>query len=124
MPDIGRKLRRYLFTGGAAAVADIGGFTLLSFARMPVVPAATCSFCVAVVVNFLLTSRWVFRAATAWRSFPVFLMAASFGLLLNVALTSLGVSYLELPWTIAKTIAVGATFVINFWINDHIVFRD
>jgi putative flippase GtrA len=123
MPDTARKLVRYLFTGGTAAIVDIGGFGLLSFLQTPIIVAAACSFCMAMVVNFLLTSRWVFRAAATGQAFAFFLMGALFGLLVNVALTSVGVIYLDLPRIFAKTIAVGATFLLNFWINTRI-FRD
>jgi len=51
-------------------------------------------------------------------------MGALFALLVNVALTSVGSLYLTLPRVAAKTIAVGATFLLNFWINAHVVFRD
>ena len=54
MRCIARKLARYLFTGGAAAVVDIGGFAALSSVHMPLILAAVCSFGVATTVNFFL----------------------------------------------------------------------
>ena len=123
MPETAGKLIRYLFTGGTAAIVDIGGFRLLSFLRTPIVAAAACSFCMAMVVNFLLTSRWVFRVKATGEVFAFFLMGAFLGLLVNVAVTSVGVIYLDLPRTVAKSIAIGTTFLLNFWINTR-VFRD
>jgi len=116
-------LVRYLFTGGAAVVVDIGGFQLLSLARIPVVVAASSSFALATAVNFLLTARWVFRIrANAWR-YVLFLLGAALGGLVNVILTTVGVTYLEFPGVLAKTVGIGLTFLLNFWINAAVVFR-
>jgi putative flippase GtrA len=119
----GRQALRYLFTGGATAVVDIGGFAMLSHVRMPVVPAAACSFLVALFVNFLLTSRWVFQAPVTSQRFALFAVAACLGAVVNVTTTSAWVIYAGLPWTVAKTIAVSLTFLLNFWINARFVFR-
>jgi putative flippase GtrA len=113
---------RYLLTGGTAAIVDIGGFGLLSSVRIPTILAAASSFCVASVVNYLLTSRLVFRATATSQGFVMFLMGACLCLPVNVAVTSLGMSYLGLPRAVAKTIAIGATFLLNFWINTRFVF--
>ncbi len=83
-PNCGRLLG-YASTGGTAAIVDIGGFRLLSTVGTHVIIAATCSFCVAAVVNFLLTSRWVFHVRATGRGFFLFLMGATAGLLVNVA---------------------------------------
>ena len=114
----------YLLTGGAAASVDIGGFALLSSVQMPVVPAAACSFWVATLVNFMLSSRWVFRATANRQRYVLFLIGALIGLLINVAITSVCVIFLNLPRVTAKTIAIGITFLVNFWINARFVFRE
>jgi putative flippase GtrA len=118
-----RKLVRYLFTGGAAAIVDIGGFGLLTSIHMPTIPAATTSFLAATLVNYLLTSRWVFHETPTLRRYAAFLAGTLVALVVNVALTSVGVMYVDLPWSAAKALAVGATFFLNFWINARIVFR-
>lgn len=123
MASTAGALLRYLMTGGTAAAVDIGGFALLSWTRVPLVFAAACSFGAATVVNFLLSSRWVFRATPTQRKYLVFLMGAVLGLLVNVGLTYIGIMYLELPRTPAKALAIGTTFLLNFWINARVVFR-
>jgi putative flippase GtrA len=114
MLETSTKPARYLVTGGAAAIVDIGGFGVLCFAQVPVVLAATCSFCMAAIVNFHLSSRWVFRAAATRQGFVLFLLGACLGLLANVSMTSIGVLYFCLPRVMAKTLAIGATFLLNF----------
>jgi putative flippase GtrA len=119
-----RELERYLLTAGTAAIVDIGGFDFLSYVRISVVLAAACSFLVSTVVNFVLTSRWVFRTTPTSQRYITFLLGACSGLLVNVAVTSLCMIYLHLPRTSAKSAAIGTTFLLNFWINAHVVFRD
>lgn len=124
MSDTVRRLFLYLLTAGAAAVVDIGAFALLSATRMSVIPSAGCSFCTAMGMNFLLTTRFAFRARASRRNFALFVMGAAVGLLVNVTLTSAAVIGWNKPRIIAKTIAIGATFLLNFWINARFVFRD
>ncbi len=119
-----RALLQYLVTGGTAAVVDIQGFALLCSAGVPVPAAAACSFAVATIVNFVLTSRWIFHATPTRRRYLAFLAGACIALILNVALTTVGAIYLGLPSVIAKAAAIAATFLLNFWINLRVVFRD
>lgn len=113
---------RYLLTGGAAAVIDVGGFALISAIHIPVVMAAACSFLMATVVNFFLTARWVFRASATLHRYVLFLSGAMFGALINVTLTTVGATSLGLPRIGSKMIAVALTFLVNFWINARVVF--
>jgi putative flippase GtrA len=107
-----------------AAIVDIGGFVLLSSARVPIIMAAACSFIAATVVNYLLTSRFVFCEIASLRRYAVFLTGTLTALVVNVLLTSSGIFYFGLPRGGAKTIAVGATFFLSFWINARVVFRN
>jgi putative flippase GtrA len=115
---------RYVFSGGTAAVVDIGGFRLLTWLGVPVVVAAACSFAAAVLVNYALTSRWVFGAAINGRRFSAFVAGACVGVLVNVAITSAGIFLFHIPHIIAKTIAVSLTMILNVWINSRFVFRE
>jgi putative flippase GtrA len=124
MYPIARRLLRYSLSGGAAAVCDIGGFQLLCWIPVPTVPAAACSFVAATLVNFLLTSKWVFASRSTPRRYVHFLSASLIGLFANVLLSSAGVLWLGLPAVTAKAIAIGVTFLLNFWINHEIVFRE
>ena len=66
MHKIVSKFLRYMVTGGIAAVTDVGGFAALINARLNVLTAGIASFCAAALVNYLLTSQFVFgRTATA-----------------------------------------------------------
>ena len=104
-------------------MVDIGGFACFSVTPIPTILAATCSFLAATVVNFLLTSRFVFRVTATVRRYLDFVAGSLLSLLVNVSLTSIGAILLAIPRTEAKTIAVGITFILSFWINHRLVFR-
>jgi len=65
MHDFVWRLLQYAVTGGIAAIVDSGGFVLLVNARLSIVVASCFSFCIAALVNYSLTSQFVFdREAT------------------------------------------------------------
>jgi putative flippase GtrA len=117
------KFSGYVVTGGIAAVFDAGGFALLHQAGTPIALAAVVSFLVAAVVNFQLSSNFVFMQAPSRRSFALFLSMATLGLIINAGLTVAISNTVGLPPEIAKILAIGATFVVNFLLNYFVVFR-
>jgi putative flippase GtrA len=117
------KLFRYFLTAGAAAIVDVGGFALLCLAPIPIAVSAVTSFCLATVVNFILTSRYVFNRAPALRGFGLFFLAAVGGLIVNVSVTLVGSLYLGIAPVLAKIVGVGTAFLVNFWLNLRVVFR-
>ena len=117
------KLLPYAMTGGTAAVIDAGGFALLVNAKLGVAVAGILSFCAAAVVNYLLTSRFVFSHEASLRGFTLFFSAALIGLSINVGLTLLGFYVLGLEPLVAKLIGIGTAFFVNFLINLRVVFR-
>jgi putative flippase GtrA len=123
MRSLHGKLFRYFFTAGTAAIVDVGGFAFLCSVRIPIAASAVMSFCLAAVVNFLLSSRWVFHQAPSVRGFGLFFVAALGGLMVNVSVTLIGSLYFGLVPLLAKLVGVGTAFLLNFWLNLRIVFR-
>jgi putative flippase GtrA len=119
----GRKLFRYLLTAGTAAIVDVGGFALLHQFGVALAAAAVCSFCLAAIVNYLLSSRHAFDSVPTFRGFGIFMLAALGGLLVNVSVTLFCSHYLGVPPIVAKTAGVGTAFLVNFWLNLRVVFR-
>jgi putative flippase GtrA len=117
------KLLRYFLTAGTAAIVDVGGFAVLCFTPIPIAVSAVSSFCLATVVNFMLTSRYVFNQAPTVRGFGLFFVAAVGGLLVNVSVTLVGSLFFGIAPVLAKLVGVGTAFLLNFWLNLRIVFR-
>jgi putative flippase GtrA len=117
------KLLRYAVTGGSAAVIDLGTFALLYPAGLPLPVAATASFMLAAVENYLFTSYFVYKQPLSIRRFGAFLLTASIGLAVNVGMTSVVATFCGFPPLIAKITGIGVAFLLNFSLNTLIVFR-
>ncbi len=122
MRDLISKFLRYVLTGGIAAIIDVGGFALLLRTGLAIPVAGATSFCAAAGVNYLLTSRFVFRRASHSRGFAVFLGMATLGLLVNVGVTWVAAEHLPIAPVIAKILGVGVAFLLNFFLNTFVVF--
>lgn len=118
-----RKFSGYFLTGGTAAVVDAGGFALLHGFGVSVPVAAVLSFLVAAVVNYLLTTKFVFGQAATSRQFALFIAMAAVGLVINAGLTVAAASLLAVPAPLAKVLAIGLTFCVNFCLNYFVVFK-
>ncbi|MEV0454675.1 GtrA family protein [Catellatospora methionotrophica] len=117
---------RYLTVGGLSYVADAGGLWLLhGVLSVPLGVAATISFCAAFVVNFGLNRTLVFSSTGQDNPVSgqlvryVLLVVANYllTLVLVLGLTGVGLNYL-----VAKTFAVVAIAVGNYFAYRHWVF--
>jgi putative flippase GtrA len=120
---IARQLVGYFLTGGTAAIVDVTAFILLVDLSLHIIPAAICSFAAAAVVNYLLSSRFVFKSEPSSRRFLLFLGAALIGLAVNVSITYLKVVHFDLTPVLAKCVGIGTAFLVNFTMNRIFVFK-
>ena len=119
-----RKALGYLVVGGLAAIVDIGLFHVMVQKMSGVLLPAALSFCAAAVVNYSMSSLWVYRRQ--WRSVRRALMFITFalvGLCINAGATWWLAYNLDLAPTLAKIGGVGIAFIANFLMNTFIVFR-
>jgi len=116
------RLFRYGITGGSAAVVDLGLFSILCPFFLSVGAAATLSFACAGVVNYALTSKYVFDEKLGTRRFIKFSLFALVGLVFNICVTVLIAATTPLPLPLAKATGIGAAFFFNFWLNAAFVF--
>jgi putative flippase GtrA len=123
MDQIASKFLKYAVTGGVAAIVDVIGFMFLIDLQLNVLIAGAASFSVAALVNYCLTSQFVFSRAASPRGFVMFLLVALLGLGINVGITTAGVFLLGVRPVVAKVFGIGAAFLINFSLNLFYVFR-
>ena len=116
------RVLRYAATGGTAALVDLGGFALLLALGAPLIVAGTASFAVAVLVNFSLSSRYVFGVAPSLQRLLAFAMGAVVGLTVNMGMT-LAVAALGAAPLLAKAVGIATAFVVNYGINARFIFR-
>jgi putative flippase GtrA len=123
MRDLFYKFLRYIVTGGVAAVVDAGGFFLLTQTKLPIAPAGILSFCVAALVNYRLTGRFVFNQGATAGGFALFLFAALIGLTVNVGVMLASLALFDIWPLAAKILGIGTAFLVNFCLNVRFVFR-
>ena len=117
------KFVRYVMTGGTAAVVDIAGFVVLQAFALPILVCAIASWVVAAVVNYLLTSRFVFSSRPRASHGVIFVAVAAVGLAINAGVTTTCAGYLAFDPVAAKIIGIATAFFFNFLANVRIVFR-
>lgn len=123
-PELARQAVGYLIVGGLAALVDIGLFHWFAPRFASVLLPAVLSFLIAAVVNYTLSSLWVYRRQ--WRSLrraALFFLFASVGLCVNAGVTWWLANALPIVPTAAKAGGVAVAFAINFLMNTFIVFR-
>lgn len=117
---------RYALTGGLASVVNIGVYWVLALRGMDPNLAWTFGFVSAVLVGYVVHSRWSFKghgrrdnlARTGGRFVVVSLV--SFGL--NQLWVWLLVSHLNLPLWAPYPLVLGVTPLAVFWLNRRWVF--
>lgn len=120
---LAQKAALYFMVGGCAAVVDLSVFHLASGRGISTPVAAVASFLVAALLNYALSSLIVFQARYSLGQAAGFLAGASVGLVVNSGLTVALAEFGGMDPTLAKAMAIGVTFVMNFSINAFIVFR-
>jgi putative flippase GtrA len=120
---VARLFFGYVLTGGSAAVFDLGGFAVFHRLGAPIAIAASASFLIAALENFVLTSLYVYREPLALRRFGAFLLVATGGFLVNVGVTVATASVTGAPPVIAKLCGIGTAFGVNFVLNTVLVFN-
>lgn len=123
MLELMRKFLTYGLTGGSAAIVDLGGFAALESAGLKVAYAATISFAVATLFNYVLTSHYVFRTKPTPRRYIRFLGAALLGAGVNIGVTVLIANLFGLQPVLGKMAGIAVAFVFNFLLNVSLVFR-
>jgi putative flippase GtrA len=129
-----RTLFRYILSGGTAAVVDFSIFTLLHGLGVTIPVASACSSGVAVVVNYTLSSTFVFKMPLSLKGFLLFFLGALVGLSINngvvvagsavhLRVSVAGVSLTPYQPYLAKVAGIGTAFLFNFWLNSTFVFR-
>jgi putative flippase GtrA len=121
------QLVRYALTGGLASIVNIGVYWVLAARGMDPNLAWTAGFIAAVLVGYVVHSRWSFRghgrrdnfARTGGRFVVVSLV--SFGL--NQLWVWLLVRQLELPLWAPYPLVLGVTPLVVFALNRRWVFK-
>lgn len=127
-PELVGQLVRYAITGGLASLVNIGVYWALAAGGMDPNLAWAAGFAAAVVVGYVVHSRWSFRghgardnlARTGGRFVAVSLVSFS----LNMLWVWLLVRHLALPLWAPYPLVLGVTPLVVFALNRAWVFGD
>lgn len=121
------QLFRYLFVGGAAFLVDYGLLVLLTEVfGLHYLVSATISFIAGLIVNYLLSTSWIFRKSkmeNKWAEFLIFSIIGVVGLLLNNLLLYLFTDLAHIHYMISKLITTAIVMLWNFGARKIILFN-
>ena len=121
------QLFRYCFVGGFAFLVDYGLLVLLTEVfGLHYLVSATISFLVGLVVNYLLSTCWIFRISkleNRWVEFVVFAIIGVVGLLLNNLLLFLFTDLVHIHYMVSKLLTTAIVMIWNFGARKVILFN-
>ena len=111
------QLLKFGIVGVIAAITDVGVLVLLKeIFLIDVLLSSAISFCVSVVVNYILSMAFVFRSKNEnkIKEFFIFFILSAGGLLLNQLILWLGVTFTNIYYLAVKIFAMIIVPVYNF----------
>lgn len=109
---------RYLFVGGIAAVVNIGGLYIFNTVfNIHYLVANVISFILGLVVNYLLSKKFVFSKETSFSKileFSIYTIIGVIGLALDTLFMWIFTDKIQLYFMISKIISTVLVFVWNF----------
>ncbi len=121
-----RTLLKQIFSFGLIGFVNAGVDTAVFFAAIKfltdnLILANICAWIVAVSCSYVLNSRFTFRKPLQLKDYLFFATTQIGGLVANT--TALVLTAPLVPLIVAKIIAIGFGFVVNFTLARFIVFR-
>lgn len=121
------QLFRYCFVGGFAFIVDAGGlFVLTEYAGIYYLLSATISFILGLVVNYLLSTAWIFKKSklsNRWTEFLIYSVIGVVGLGLNTLFLWLFTDCLHIYYMLSKIITATLVMLWNFFARKIILFK-
>jgi putative flippase GtrA len=119
---------RYVFVGGFSFFVDYGLlFILTEFFHLFYLISATISFVVGLVINYLLSTKWIFKKSKLSSStleFIIYGIIGVVGLILNNILLFIFTDLLMIHYMISKLITTVIVMGWNFFGRRIILFNN
>ena len=121
------QLFRYVIVGGFAFIIDYGLlYVLTEYCHLYYIVSATISFIAGLVVNYLISTHWIFRHSKLDNRFVEFIIYGIIGvvgLLINNSMLYLLTDYLHVHYMISKLITAAVVMGWNFVGRKVILFK-
>lgn len=121
------QLFRYVIVGGVSFFVDYGLlYVLTEFCGLHYIVSATVSFIAGLVVNYCISTRWIFRTSKLQNKaaeFSIYGIIGAVGLLLNNMLMYWFTDILHVHYMISKLITAAIVLIWNFFGRKIILFN-
>jgi putative flippase GtrA len=123
---IGLKAMSFAAVGLVNSVIDYSIFMLAHLQLgWPIIPANVFAWLIAVTGSYVMNSYVTFAKESGrqlrWRDYGAFVASGVAGMVANT--TTVYLLHLVIPVWLAKLIAIGVSFVVNFSLSHFVVFR-
>ncbi|MCP4971249.1 MAG: GtrA family protein [Arcobacter sp.] len=121
------KIVKYFFTGGAAAIVDVGLFFIFAkFLSYNYLIVGLFTFVIATFVNYYLSIKFVFISGVKFKKRYEVLMvylASTTSLVFNLLLLYVFHELLFCDVGLSKILVTGLLFFYNYSIRKYIIFK-
>jgi putative flippase GtrA len=121
-----RQFIKYCFSGGIAALVDLGIFFLLNeFLSVHYIYSLTISFTIAAAINYTLQRKITFKSSYSkkHKQFAIFVAIQIIGLVFNGIVTTAQVEFLGAWPTLARFISILIVLLWTYTANKKITFN-
>lgn len=118
---------KYLFMAIIIVFIEVGFFVLLnSILGINYLVATPISMLLGIILNWYFSRVFVFNVSTytPTKEFLLVFVASIVGMLIQTGVTYFVVEFMKLIPVFGKIIAIGVTFVWNFWIRRVYIFKE
>ncbi|MBF0104946.1 MAG: GtrA family protein [Deltaproteobacteria bacterium] len=121
------QLIRYTFVGGVAFLADMGTLVALTeFVKLDYLISAAVAFMTGLVINYFISTKWVFSARTLSNrklEFLFFTLIGIIGLLINEAIMWGFTEIVLFHYTLSKICSAFVVYLWNFLARRFLLFK-
>jgi dolichol-phosphate mannosyltransferase len=117
---------KYVFASLIATIVDVSILYLFTdFLGIYYLVSAAISYICGLVVGYILQRKYTFQSKNKkiTKQFSLFTIISLIGLLINLIVIKLFVTYVGLWYIYAKLIAIAVGFIWNYLGNRHITFN-
>lgn len=121
------KFIKYFFVGGSAALINWAVFfTLHKVLLWQYLLAGILAFLVATLWNFILAKKFIFKGFKyrILKESALIYLASFAGLLFDLAILFVCVSFLKIDEMLSKIIASALAFIFNFSIRNFVIYKE
>jgi putative flippase GtrA len=124
--NTGIQFMRYTLVGGCSFIVDFSClFVLTSYCHVHYLVSAAFAFVLGLVVNYVLSIRWVFnerRMRSMWVEFSLFAAIGLGGLLLNELFIWFFTEVVLFYYLISKAVSTVLVYIYNFGVRKLTLF--